>query len=148
MTNPFPMVTGLTVVAPLSLKDAANEMIALNYTKESQRESLSISMATEGSSTTTHLAACWGSTSPGFWESVVLGAIADPESYPEWVDASLIATAYANWQIWDPGNLIQTMVTADEFDPALISLVPMRRSRFSEARHHLSEAGLVLLEVE
>jgi len=146
--QPFPLVTGLTVIAPLALRDAADEMIALNYSDIAQRGSLTIPMAASAAGPATHYAACWGTTTSGFWEAVVLGAIADPDAYPEWVDADLIASAYSNWQIWDAGNLIQEMVTADEYDPALISLIPMRRSRFSEALTHLGGAGLVRVESE
>ena len=146
--QPFPLVTGLTVIAPLALRDAADEMIALNYQDIAQRGSLTIPMAASADGPATHYAACWGATSAGFWTALSVGMIADPNGYPEWVDADLIETAYAHWQIWDEDHLIQEMVTADEYDPALISLIPMRRSRFSEALGHLQGAGLVRVETD
>ena len=151
MSSPFPLVRGVAVVAPANLTAnhlaAARELTALNYGDAAQRVNILAPFGPTADGPVTHMVGNWSVTAPGFWTRVIQGQLSDPASHPEWVDEDLIAEAYANWIFYDPGNLVQSMVTND-WDDTKLALVPTPRRQVGNIKQYLAAEGLVPVTAE
>jgi len=137
------MSTGILVIVPVALIDAAREMTALRYMDESQRDHYGVPLSADGAEPATHYASNWQSGSDEFIAALQAGVLADPSEYPEWLDVDLIGTAYANYTVWEPYADPPT-----SFDPALINVVVTQTGKGAEFRTLAAAAGLQQVQTE
>ena len=148
MSNPFALVRGVTVVSPVGLLDAANELTAAYYETPSQRGSFTIPLAPAGASEATHFAGSWGSTNDEFWTSAMSGSLESQYVLEDWMDEDLMDEAYDNWSVYDPAGLLPDAFSTDAWAATKIVMIPRRRVAFAEALAHLIAVGLDRVAVE
>lgn len=148
-------MTGVAVVAPDALVDAAREVVAPFYLDPVQRGNVRIQLSADGSAPATHYAANWMVTSAEFQAALANVGSLPVDDYlallpeEERADAQTrITTALASFLIYDPNNLFQSAPTVDTWDGTKINVLPLATGKWAEARDLLAPEGLVTVTAD
>jgi hypothetical protein len=142
---------GIAAVVPDALLDAARELLALNDMDPAQRQNIRVPVSATGADPATHYVGNWQIAAASFFGKMAANSVADPEDWPDWIDADLVNAALADWQVYDPLSKLQTIPTlfdAADVDTSKIVLVILENGKRAETAARLAELGLQFVEAD